>query len=91
VSDTPAIPRYVRYADLLAAGIFRSWTQAIRLIDEEGFPPGQLLSRNVRVWCWPDVEQWLATRPTARKVIPPTARRPKKSATVVERRKAASP
>jgi hypothetical protein len=30
-----------------------------------------LLSPNVRAWNVADIEQWLSTRPTARKVIAP--------------------
>ena len=44
------LPTYCRFADLHAAGIVQNWTHLQRLIAEEGFPPGRLLSRNVRAW-----------------------------------------
>jgi predicted DNA-binding transcriptional regulator AlpA len=42
----------------------------LRLIDEEGFPPGAMLGRNTRAWALDEVEAWLAARPTARKAVP---------------------
>jgi hypothetical protein len=40
----------VRFRDLRAAGIVDSWQQLFRLIEDYGFPSGQLLSPNVRAW-----------------------------------------
>jgi hypothetical protein len=65
------LPTYVRYADLVAANIVGNWTQLLRLIELEGFPTGVMLSPNTRAWGLDDVRAWLATRPTARKVMPP--------------------
>ncbi len=67
----PPLPRFVRYRDLHAAGIVTNWQQLNNLIDEYGFPPGQLLSPNTRVWAVHDVEAWLASRPTERKIVAP--------------------
>ena len=82
--DEPGIERlpvFVRYRDLVAAGIVGSWTQLARLQEEEAFPVGILLSANTRVWEIGEVRQWLATRPSARKVPPPKLRgRPRKPA-----------
>jgi predicted DNA-binding transcriptional regulator AlpA len=64
------LPRYVRYRDLAAAGIVGSWMQLNRMMNSEGFPEGILLSANVRVWSVDEVERWLASRPTAKKVMP---------------------
>jgi hypothetical protein len=65
------LPIYVRFHDLTAAGIVGSWTQLLRMVAGEDFPPGVMLSANVRAWRIDEVEHWLATRPTARKVPPP--------------------
>jgi predicted DNA-binding transcriptional regulator AlpA len=60
----------VRFADIQAAGIARSWTQLNRLIDDDGFPVGVMLSPNIRAWELAHVMAWLATRPTERKPVP---------------------
>jgi predicted DNA-binding transcriptional regulator AlpA len=65
------LPIFVRYKDLVAAGIVDSYRQLYNLINDRGFPPGMLLSPNVRAWNVADIEAWLSTRPTARKVIAP--------------------
>jgi hypothetical protein len=72
-----ALPTFVRYADLIAAGIVANWTTLLRLIDTEGFPVGIMIGANTRAWRLDDVEAWLASRPTARKVIPPDAVHPR--------------
>jgi Prophage CP4-57 regulatory protein (AlpA) len=64
------LPIYVRFHDLVGANIVRNWPTLLRLIDEEGFPPGVMLGRNTRAWALDEVEAWLATRPTARKTVP---------------------
>jgi predicted DNA-binding transcriptional regulator AlpA len=71
------LPVYVRYTHLEAAGIVGSWTQLLRMIDEEDFPDGVLLSANVRAWRLDTITEWLEARPTARKVIPPDAVHPR--------------
>lgn len=55
----------VRFKDLKARGIVRSWEQLKNLIKREGFPPGFHLSANTRCWDETEVESWLATRPAA--------------------------
>ena len=70
-------PVYVRYNDLAAAGIVANWTQLRRLIDTQDFPAGVMIGRNTRVWHVDQIKQWLAARPSARKVIPPNARHPR--------------
>jgi hypothetical protein len=47
------------------------------MIDEQHFPEGKLLSPNIRVWDLDEVRQWLAARPTARKIVAP-AKRPRR-------------
>jgi hypothetical protein len=79
-------PIYVRYADLVAANVVQNWTTLLRLIDDEGFPPGVMIGPNTRAWRVDEVEQWLAARPSARKVIPPDAVHPR----VRDKRRAAA-
>jgi predicted DNA-binding transcriptional regulator AlpA len=68
--DDPALPMLARFTDLQDAGITNNWTHLTRLIKEENFPQGFLLSRNIRAWKVSDIRQWLAERPTARKTVP---------------------
>jgi hypothetical protein len=63
--DVPPLQRWIRYADLKRAGIVGNWTQLLRLIELQDFPPGTMLSPHVRAWRLHEVEQWLRTRPPA--------------------------
>ena len=80
------LPVFVRYRDLKAAGLVANWPTLLRMIDEEGFPEGRLLSPNVRAWMLDEVERWLETRPTARKVIPRPRNRRRAAADAVSAR-----
>jgi hypothetical protein len=71
------LPVFVRFRDLVESGLVGNWTTLRRLIDDEGFPPGVLLSPNKRLWLLTEIEQWLAERPSGRKPIPPAARHPR--------------
>ena len=73
--ERTALPVYVRFADLVRANVVGSWTQLSRLIGHENFPPGVMLSRNVRAWRLDEVNAWLDARPSAKKVMPPGATR----------------
>jgi hypothetical protein len=64
------LPTFVRFADIRAAGIVGSYEQLYQLIDKEGFPPGVMLSPNVRAWRIDLVERWLGARPVERKPVP---------------------
>ena len=55
--DDDTVPSYVRFADLRQAKIASSWMQLYRLIAEQGFPPGILLSPNVRVFAVSEVKR----------------------------------
>jgi predicted DNA-binding transcriptional regulator AlpA len=59
--------KYIRYPDLVARGIVRSRMTLKRMIDDQSFPPGVLLTPNCRAWTEEEVDEWLANRPTARK------------------------
>jgi hypothetical protein len=52
-----------RFRDLQTAGVAKSWPQLARMIELYGFPPGRLLSPQVRVWTDEEIDGWLATRP----------------------------
>jgi predicted DNA-binding transcriptional regulator AlpA len=69
IEAPPRLPHFIRFKDLRTSGIADSWTQLARLIAEYNFPPGVMISPNVRGWNIEDVKRWLATRPTDRKVI----------------------
>jgi predicted DNA-binding transcriptional regulator AlpA len=71
VELSPPLSRYIRYRDLEAAGIVGSWMQLHRMMTAEGFPEGVMLSANVRAWPVDAVERWLASRPIAKKKVPP--------------------
>src|SRR5262245_47996453 len=64
------LPRYVRFTDLVGAGIVANWQTLLRLIENENFPEGVMLGRNMRAWRLDSVEEWLDQRPSARKQIP---------------------
>jgi len=63
--NTAPLRQWVRFADLMRAGIVRNWTQLGRLIKEENFPPGRHLGAKSRAWTIAEVEQWLDSRPLA--------------------------
>jgi predicted DNA-binding transcriptional regulator AlpA len=70
--DTPSgLTRYVRYRDLVTAGVVRNWPTLLRLIDVEGFPAGIMIGPNSRAWALHEVEAWLDARPSARKIVNP--------------------
>jgi hypothetical protein len=56
----------IRFSGLKKRGICSSWPQLKRLIERHNFPPGRLLSPNVRVWDQEEeIVPWLASRPVA--------------------------
>ena len=65
--DDARLERWIRYADLKRAGIVNNWTQLLRLIELQNFPPGTMLSPKVRAWRVGEIQSWLATRPAAGK------------------------
>jgi predicted DNA-binding transcriptional regulator AlpA len=63
------LPVFVRYKDLVAAGIVSSWMQLRRLIENDNFPRGVLLGRNTRAWRVQDITTWLDGRPSTTKAV----------------------
>lgn len=59
--------KLIRYPDLVEKGVVNSRMTLKRLIDTQGFPPGQLITPNSRAWAEADVDNWIQTRPVARK------------------------
>jgi predicted DNA-binding transcriptional regulator AlpA len=62
--------KYLRYADLEDRRIVNSRANLSNWIKKYGFPPGQLIGPNSRVWTEVEVEAWLSARPTALKPVP---------------------
>jgi predicted DNA-binding transcriptional regulator AlpA len=69
--DPVSLKPRLRFKDIKAAGIADSWTQLCHLIDEHDFPVGKKLSPNVRSWTVEEVNKWVESRPTDRKVMTP--------------------
>jgi predicted DNA-binding transcriptional regulator AlpA len=65
-----SLPKFIRFRDLRDAGIADNYTTLARLVTEHAFPPGILISPNIRAWNLDEVERWLATRPSDRKPLP---------------------
>jgi len=87
--------RFLRFRDLKERGIIDSWAQLDNLIKKYGFPPGRMLSPNVRAWDEEEeLEPWLpAARRLARPRAAPQSAKPRPQPTGAEsaRRRAKSP
>lgn len=53
----------LRFADLRERGIVKSWPQLKRMQEDHGFPPGRMLSPNVRIWTEDEIEKFIDLRP----------------------------
>ncbi len=73
--EQPLLPVYCRFADLVEANIAPNWPTLLRMVDQENFPAGVMLSANIRAWDVEQVRLWLASRPSERKVVAPKRRR----------------
>jgi hypothetical protein len=87
------VPRdWVSEADLEAMGIVENW-QTLRAWQKDpaiGFPLGRLLGPNSRRWHWQtEIAPWLASRPTAIRVIAANKRRKKKKKAAAARARSA--
>jgi hypothetical protein len=64
--------RRLRFADLLALGVVKNRVTLNNWIKKGLFPPGQMTGPNTRTWGEDsEVKPFLASRPTAKKPIPP--------------------
>jgi len=59
--------KLIRFNDLVAKGVVNSRMTLKRLIDNQGFPPGVLITPNSRAWNEAEVDAWIAARPVSRK------------------------
>jgi predicted DNA-binding transcriptional regulator AlpA len=59
----------LRYRDLVARGLFNSRMTMWRAIEQQGFPPGRLVTPNSRAWTEVEVDQWVASRPSGKKPV----------------------
>ena len=55
----------LRMPDLKARGIVNSWAMLKRRIEHDNFPRGRMIGPNSRAWTEDEVEDWIASRPTA--------------------------
>lgn len=62
VSEVNMPKKYLRYPDLVDAGIVNNRTTLTRWIKTQGFPEGVLLGPSSRAWPVDEVEAWLASR-----------------------------
>jgi hypothetical protein len=53
----------IRYEDLRAAGIVKTWHTLNNWIDTRGFPPGRMIGR-FRTWTVAEVMAWVESQPT---------------------------
>jgi hypothetical protein len=60
---TKTIRNILRPCDLKARGIATNYAQLRVLIDQHGFPPGQMMSPQGRFWFEDEVASWLNSRP----------------------------
>jgi hypothetical protein len=55
----------MRYEDLRASGIVKTWHTLNQWIDERGFPPGRMIGR-FRTWTQAEVMAWVEVQPTGK-------------------------
>jgi predicted DNA-binding transcriptional regulator AlpA len=55
--------KWLRYRHLKACGLVNSWVQLGRLIKNEQFPPGRMISPNIRTWTEEEISDWYRSRP----------------------------
>ena len=61
---------YRRYSELKARGLVKNRTQLKNMIEKYGFPPGRLLSPNVRVWTDEEIDTYVDNSPVEPKAAP---------------------
>jgi predicted DNA-binding transcriptional regulator AlpA len=63
-ADSANLP-LLRFEDLRAQGIVKTWTSLNKWIDERGFPPGRIIGR-YRTWTTAEVMAWIERQPTTK-------------------------
>jgi hypothetical protein len=54
---------WLRFSDLQARNIVKSWAQLKRLIELYGFPSGRMISPNIRAWTDEEIDAYYASCP----------------------------
>jgi len=54
---------WLRFGDLKARNIVKSWAQLKNLTELYGFPPGRMVSPNTRAWTEEEIDAFYASRP----------------------------
>jgi predicted DNA-binding transcriptional regulator AlpA len=57
--------RYISFPDLVQKGIVRSRMTLWRLIQDQDFPAGFMISPGRRAWAESEVDAWVKSRPVA--------------------------
>lgn len=70
---------YLRYSDLKNRGLVKNRTQLQNMIHDYNFPPGRLLSPNVRVWTDEELDNYVDNCPVEAKPVPRSKGRPRKA------------
>jgi hypothetical protein len=83
-----SLPKFIRFRDLRDAGIADNYTTLARLVTEHAFPPGILISPNIRAWNLDEIERWLAARPSDRKPLPARSEAAERARTAKRKRDA---
>jgi len=55
--------KYLRFAELKARGIVKSWNALHRRIEHDGFPRPRKLGDRIRAWPEAEIRRWLDSRP----------------------------
>jgi predicted DNA-binding transcriptional regulator AlpA len=54
---------FLRFKDLQARNIVKSWPQLKRLIEKYSFPKGRMISPNIRVWTETEIQDYVESCP----------------------------
>jgi predicted DNA-binding transcriptional regulator AlpA len=57
--------RYISFPDLVAKGIVRSRMTLWRMVKDQAFPPGFMISPGRRAWAESEIDAWVRSRPVA--------------------------
>jgi predicted DNA-binding transcriptional regulator AlpA len=57
--------KLLRFRDLQARGIVKTWPTLKARIKRDGFPPGRMTGPNTRTWTEDEVDEWIRSCPTA--------------------------
>ena len=69
--------KWLRFPDLVARGLVRSWPALRIKVRDQGFPPGRMLGPNTRAWTVEEIEAFEDSRPVAGPAPRGAARNPR--------------